>query len=396
MIGVDEAIQRIQAAFSVLGSESVALDKACGRVLAIDAVAKLDQPPASVSAMDGYALRLEDARDAGRALHVIGTAPAGHPFRGTVGQGQAVRIFTGGVVPDGADAILIQENAEARGEEILTLAPATPKHIRPAGLDFRAGVTLVPAGRSLTPRDISLIAAGDLAEVIVRRKPRVAIAATGDELSRPGEPRSQGGIVASSLYGLCAFVEKLGGEPLDLGILRDTAEAIGALPALAGSADLIITLGGASVGDHDLVQRGLEPKGFVLDFWKIAMRPGKPLIFGRLGKTPLIGLPGNPVSAIVCAMLFVRPAVGAMLGSSREPRLLTARSTTALAANDSRQDYIRARLEVRGGELWAEPFRIQDSSMLSAIATADCLLVRRPHAVPVSIGDPVSVLMLDE
>ena len=228
MIGVDEAIQRIRAAFSPIGSERVGLSDASGRVLAVDAIANLDQPPAAVSAMDGYAVRLDDAPEAGRTLRVIGTAPAGHPFLGTVDRGEAVRIFTGGVVPEGANAILIQENAEVRGADIVTLAPATAKHIRPRGLDFHLGATLLPAGRALTPRDISLIAAGDLAEVIVRRRPRVAVAATGDELSRPGEPRSPGGIVASSLYGLCALIEKWGGEPLDLGILRDTAEAIGA------------------------------------------------------------------------------------------------------------------------------------------------------------------------
>jgi molybdopterin molybdotransferase len=396
MIGVDEAIQRIRAAFAVLEPERVPLDKAAGRILAVDAIAKVDQPPAPVSAMDGYAMRFEDARDAGRTLRVVGTAPAGHPFGGKLEPGQAVRIFTGGVIPTGADAILIQENAEVRGEEIVTLAPASPRHIRAAAVDFRRGATLVRAGRRLAARDISLVAAGDLTHVEVRRKPRVAIAATGDELARPGEPRAAGGVVASSLYGVCALVEQWGGAAQDLGILRDTAEAIGELPALAGGADLIVTLGGASVGDHDLVQRALEPKGFILDFWKIAMRPGKPLIFGRLGETPLIGLPGNPVSAMVCAILFVRAALEAMLGTVREQHLLSARSAVSLGANDSRQDYIRARLEVREGELWVEPFSVQDSSALSVLAASQCLLVRPAHAVPISIGAPVSVLMLDD
>lgn len=396
MIGVDEAIRRICAAFVPLEPERVPIDKACGRVLATVAIAKVDHPPASVSAMDGYAVRFEDTRDAGCTLRVIGTAPAGHPFNGAVEPDQAVRIFTGGVVPEGADAILIQENAEARGTEIVTLAPASPKHIRPAALDFRRGASLVPAGRRLTGRDVALIAAGDLADVAVRRKPRVAVAATGDELSRPGELRAAGGVVASSLYGLCALVEEWGGVAQDLGILHDTVEAIGELPGLASGADLIVTLGGASVGDHDLVRRALQPKGFILDFWKIAMRPGKPLIFGRLGNTPLIGLPGNPVSAIVCAILFVRAALEAMLGVTREPRLLTARAAVALGPNNSRQDYIRGRLRVREGEFWVEPFSIQDLSMLSALAAGECLLVRPPHAVPVSVGGPVAVLMLDD
>lgn len=395
MIGVDEAIKRIHSAFAPLEAERVPLTRACGRVLANDAIATVDQPPAAVSAMDGYAVRLEDAHEAGRVLRIIGSAPAGHPFSGRVEPGQALRIFTGGLVPTGADAILIQENARAQGEEIVTLAPASPKHIRPAALDFRSGTLLVPAGRRLTGRDISLIAAGDLPDVMVRPKPRVAIAATGDELSRPGEPRAPGGIAASSLYGLCALVEQWGGQATDLGILRDTVEAIGELPRLAGHSDLVITLGGASVGDHDLVQRALEPKGFVLDFWKIAMRPGKPFIFGRLGATPLIGLPGNPVSAIVCAILFVRAALDAMLGLVPEPCLLSARAAVPLDANDTRQDYIRARLQNREGELWVEPFDVQDSSMLSTLAASQCFLVRPPHAVPVSVGDPVSILMLD-
>jgi molybdopterin molybdotransferase len=396
MLAVDEAVRRIRAAFTPLKLEHVAVGKAQGRILGVEAVAGMDQPPSAVSAMDGYAVRLEDARSAGQILRVIGTSPAGHPFGSSVTQGEAVRIFTGGVVPEGADAILIQENAESRGQEIVTRAAATQKHIRPAGLDFRTGAQLVPAGRKLTARDVSLIAAGDLAQVTVRRKPRVAIAATGDELTRPGEPRIPGGVVASSLYAICGLVEQWGGEANDLGILHDTTEAIGELPAKAKDADLIVTLGGASVGDHDLVQRALEPKGFVLDFWKIAMRPGKPLIFGRLGKTPLIGLPGNPVSAFVCAILFVRPAIEAMLGVVAETRLATARTTLALGVNDSRQDYVRASLHNREGELWVEPLPIQDSSMLSALARADCLLVRTPDAPLVTAGSSVPVLMLDD
>jgi molybdopterin molybdotransferase len=396
MIAVDEAVRRICAAFAPLEPESVPLTEAIGRVLASDAIANVDQPPAAISAMDGYAVRLDDARGAGQTLRIVGSVPAGHPFNETLNRGQCVRIFTGGVVPEGADAILIQENAQARGDEVVTLAPASPKHVRPAALDFCKGAPLVPAGRKLTGRDISLVAAGDLAQVAVRRKPRIGIAATGDELSRPGEPRAPGGVVASSLYGLCALVEEWGGEPQDLGILRDSADAIGELPAIARGADLIVTLGGASVGEHDLVRRALEPKGFILDFWKVAMRPGKPLIFGRLCATPLIGLPGNPVSTIVCAILFVRPALDVMLGRERELRRLSARSAVALGANDSRQDYIRAHLQVRESELWVQPFPIQDSSMLSALAAAECLLVRAPYAVPVSVGDPVSVLMLDD
>ncbi|HTO39838.1 MAG TPA: molybdopterin molybdotransferase MoeA, partial [Rhizomicrobium sp.] len=277
MISVDEARARITAAFSPVDTETIALDHADGRVLAVDATAKRAQPPYPVSAMDGYALRSEDARTPAR-LRIIGTAPAGHPFAGRVGAGQAVRIFTGAVVPEGADAIVIQEDTTADETHVtLQQAAQSGRHIRRTGLDFAAGDVLAAAGKRLTPRDLSLIAAGDSAGVTVRRRPRVAFVATGDELSRPGEMRKPGGIVASSGYGLAAMIARWGGEAIDLGLLPDTVEAFSGLHEKAQGADLLITLGGASVGDHDLVQRALVPKGFALDFWKIAMRPGKPL-----------------------------------------------------------------------------------------------------------------------
>jgi molybdopterin molybdotransferase len=307
-----------------------------------------------------------------------------------------VRIFTGSVVPSGADSIVIQEEATARGAEIIINAGATKgRHVRSAGLDFRRGDVLAPAGRRLSARDLSLLAAGGLSSLDVRRKPRVVFAATGDELSRPGEPRKPGGIIASSGYGLAALIRKWGGEPVDLGILPDTMEAIGSIARNADGADLLVTLGGASVGDHDLVQRALGPKGFTLDFWKIAMRPGKPLIFGRLGSTPLVGLPGNPVSTLVCAILFVRPALTALLGTTTSTRTQFAKLGHDLKANDSRQDYIRAALEIRDGEACAVPFDIQDSSMLSVFAKADCLIVRAPGAPASVTGDKVEILVLD-
>jgi molybdopterin molybdotransferase len=396
MISVDEAVLRIASAFTPLESEIVPIDKACGRALAADAIAALDQPPSPVSSMDGYAVRVSDVI-APASLRVIGGAPAGHPFAGTVGKGEAVRIFTGSVVPEGADSIVIQEDAEPTGDTVLLKVPAIPgRHIRVAGLDFKRGAALASKGHRLTARDLSLLAAGDVAHVDVRRRPRIAFAATGDELSRPGEARKDGGIVASSGYGLAAMIEKWGGEPHDLGILPDTAEALAGLPAKAAGADMIITLGGASVGDHDLVKSALAPHGFVLDFWRIAMRPGKPLVFGRLGTTPLLGLPGNPVSTLVCAILFLRPAIAAMLGADTRTPLRSARLARDLAANDTKQDYIRARLEIRDGELWAEPFAVQDSSMLSVFAAADALVLRMPHAVAAKAGDKVDILVLDD
>ncbi len=396
MISVDEAVLRVASAFSPLESETVPIDKAFGRVLSTDAVAALDQPPAPVSSMDGYAVRASDVT-APASLRVIGAAPAGHPFAGQVGKGETVRIFTGGVVPPGADSIVIQEDAEPADDKVLLKAAAIPgRHIRIAGLDFKRGAALAAKGHRLTARDLSLLAAGDISKVEVRRRPRVAFAATGDELSHPGETRKDGGIVASSGYGLAAMIEKWGGEARDLGILPDTAEALAELPAKAAGADVIVTLGGASVGDHDLVKSALAPHGFVLDFWRIAMRPGKPLIFGRLGKTPLLGLPGNPVSTLVCAILFLKPAIAAMLGTDARTPLRTARLTRDLAANDTRQDYIRARLEIRDGELWAEPFAIQDSSMLSVFAAADALVLRMPHAPAAKIGEKIGAIVLDD
>jgi molybdopterin molybdotransferase len=254
---------------------------------------------------------------------------------------------------------------------------------------------LAQSGARLSACDLSLLAAGDIAQVNVRRLPRIALVATGDELSKPGMPRKPGGIVASSGYGLAAMIENWGAAPRDLGILPDTADAIAQIPTLAAGADLIVTLGGASVGDHDLVQSALGPKGFALDFWKIAMRPGKPLIFGRLGDTPMLGLPGNPVSSLVCALLFLKPAIAAMLGTKHEEQILTARLARDLPPNDSRQDYLRAKLELRDGELWADPFPVQDSSMLRTLARADALVIRAVEASAAATGDRVEILRLE-
>ena len=396
MISVEEAIARIISAAGPVESEIVALADAHRRVLARDVIARRDQPPAPVSAMDGYAVRLADADRAPATLRVIGTAPAGHPFAGTVGEGEAVRIFTGAVLPEGADAILLQEDADADGDRVMLRAPATSRHIRRAGLDFRARDVLVAAGRRLTARDLALVAAGDVASVEVRRKPVIAFAATGDELARPGEPQRAGGIVASTGYGLAALIEAWGGSPHDLGILPDTLEALQRIPGVTARADVVVTMGGASVGDHDLVRQALMPKGFALDFWKIAMRPGKPLIFGRLNDKPFLGLPGNPVSGYVCALLFLQPLVAALLGKPFEQPIESARLARALPANEARQDYLRARLLRRNNELWAEPFALQDSSVQSALARADALIVRPPHAPASAEGDRVSVISLAE
>jgi molybdopterin molybdotransferase len=396
MISVEEAEARIAAAFRPLASETVEIGRAEGRVLAADAIARADQPPFAVSSMDGYALRSEDAARPGATLTVVGSAPAGKPFGRAIGKGEAVRIFTGGVVPEGADSIVIQEDAAASENRVqLNVAASRGKHIRAAGLDFHKDEVLLPSGARLTARDVSLLAAADLATVVVRRKPKIGFVATGDELSRPGEPRKPGGIVASSGYGLSVLIARWGGEAVDLGILPDSVDAIAGIAQKAEGADLVVTLGGASVGDHDLIQRALGPQGFALDFWKIAMRPGKPLIFGRLGKTPLLGLPGNPVSTLVCAILFLEPAIAALLGTQSSRTNAQALLSEPLAANDTRQDYIRARRVTKNGEAWVEPFAIQDSSMLKVFAQADCLIVRAPHARAVRPGETVPILLLD-
>ena len=355
MLSVEEATQRILSAFAPLETETIRLEDAFGRTLATDIIAKADQPPFPVSAMDGYAVRSSDRGP----RRLIGHAPAGHPFRGQVGAGETVRLFTGSQVPAGADAVLAQEDAQADGERIsFTAEPFPQKFIRPRGLDFHAGEILLANGTRLSARDMALLAASDFAQLEVRRRPVIAVAATGDELSLPGHARKPGGIVASSLFGLAPWISQWGGIARNLGILPDSAEAIAALAKQ--HCDLLVTTGGASVGDHDLIQSALTPQGFALDFWKIAMRPGKPVIFGRLGTTPLLGLPGNPVSTFVCALLFLKPAILAMLGGDPQTRLKAARLSGALNANGERQDYMRATGEWHDGQLWVRPLPAQD------------------------------------
>lgn len=396
MISVAEARARIVSQIAVLPAEQVAVTEALGRVLAADVVARRTQPPTAVSAMDGYAVRAEDVAAVPAELRVVGAAPAGGAFDGRVGAGEAVRIFTGGPVPDGADAIVIQEDVDRDGERITVReGAAAGTYVRPAGLDFAAGDVGLRAGRVLSPRDVAFAAAMDHPWLAVRRRPRVALLASGDEIVRPGEPIGPNQIVSSNTLGLAAFVRSCGGEAIDLGIAPDTIEGLKRLAAGARGADLLITTGGASVGEHDLVARALAELGLDLDFWKIAMRPGKPLMSGRIGEVPMLGLPGNPVSTMVCAEIFLRPAIAALLGLEHAPRLHAASAATAIAANDRREDYLRSTLS-RGdeGRLLVTPFARQDSSMLSRLALADCLLVRAPHAPALPAGAPVEILPL--
>jgi molybdopterin molybdotransferase len=399
MLSVAEAQARILAAMPVLPAEVVALAEAFGRVLAEDAAARVTQPPTPVSAMDGYAVRGADVASAPATLAVIGEAPAGHLFDGTVGPGQAVRIFTGGAVPDGADTIVIQEDTEADGATVI-VREATPagRYVRPAGLDFKAGEVGLRANRRLKARDVGLAAAMNLPWLTVRRRPRVALLATGDEIVRPGEPLGRGQIVSSNATAMAALVRAAGGEPVDLGIAADEAGALRRHAAAARGADLLVTLGGASVGEHDLVRDALADDGLALNFWQIAMRPGKPLMFGRFGDIPLLGMPGNPVSSIVCGLLFVQPAIRAMLGlSPATPPHGRAVLGRDLPQNDRREDYLRATLDRRAGADWvATPFERQDSSMLSRLAAADCLVIRPPLAAAAKAGDAVAIIDLGE
>ena len=397
MISIEDARARILAAFAPVGAETVALAEACGRISAAAVIARRTQPPADVSAMDGYAVRAEDARD-GATLRVIGSAPAGHPFAGRIGAGETVRIFTGSILPEGADAVLLQEDAEAEGETVRVRESARPgRHIRRMGEDFARDEPIIAAGRRLSPRDIGLAAAANHPWLQVHRRPRVAVLATGDEIALPGEPIPQGGIVSSNAHALAAMLTSLGAVASVLPIAADDPDAIAQAADAARGFDLLLTTGGASVGAHDLVQAGLARRGFAVDFWKIAMRPGKPLMFGRLGEMPVLGLPGNPVAAFVCGLLFVRPAVLRLAGLAGAPLpMVTAETATSLAANDRRFDFLRARLrDEPGGRCVVEAFAVQDSAMQAVLARADALILRPPFAPALAAGAAVEIIRFD-
>lgn len=386
MLSVAEALARVLALMRPVGVERVALAEAVGRVLAEPVSAARDQPPFAASAMDGYAVRAADAT-AGAVLRVVGEAPAGRAWAGAVGAGEAVRIFTGAPMPQGADAVLIQEDADRDGDALrVREAPAPGAWLRPRGLDFAAGAQIA-APRRLSPADIALAAAMNAAHLVVRRRPVVALIPTGDELVEPGDTPGPDQIVASSGYGVAALLAQHGAAPRLTPIAGDSVASLRkALDAAAG-ADLIVTLGGASVGDYDLVRHVAD----ALDFYRVAIRPGKPLMAGRVGATPLIGLPGNPVSAMVCGHVFLRPALDAMLGLPAGPlRRAQARLAQDVPAGGPREHYMRAALGPEG----VAPFADQDSSVQSLMAEADALLVRPPHAPAAQAGATVEIIGL--
>jgi molybdopterin molybdotransferase len=395
----DAKAKLLSRAFPVRESELVSLQAANGRVSAASVVARLTQPPFNASAMDGYALRAEDAREVGAVLSVIGTAAAGHPFGGRVGPGEAIRIFTGAAVPEGADTVLIQEDAQPLdGNRVRTKCLVTMgRHIRPRGQDFIQDEAVLPAGSLLDYSHLTVAAAMNHASLPVYRKPKIAILATGDELLPPGSIPADGQIIASNTFGVRALVEDNGGDVIDLGIVADRQDDIRQAVdrARIAGADVLVTLGGASVGDHDLVQSTLKAAGMELDFWRIAMRPGKPLMVGNLDEMQVLGLPGNPVASLVCALLFLEPLVRTLAHLPERKREAQALAAHDLPANDQRQDYLRAKLsQGADGEMTAMPFKKQDSSMMKTFAQSDALIIRPPHAPVLPARAPCPVLLL--
>ncbi|HTT48074.1 MAG TPA: gephyrin-like molybdotransferase Glp [Pseudolabrys sp.] len=398
LMPVAEALKRVLADARALPDETVALNEAHGRVLTEDLSALRTQPPAAVSAMDGYAVRAADVAQAPVKLKLIGEVAAGHPFAGKVERGEAARIFTGGVMPVGADTVVIQEVTTRDGDTVTIQKPtAKGRNVRACGIDFTQGEALLCKGRRLTDRDLMLAAAMNYPTLPVHRRPKIAVLGTGDELVAPGGKPTEGEIVYSNGFALMALARGEGTEVSDLGIAPDRVEDIAAAVRRARDwgADILLTSGGASVGEHDLVQRALASEGLALSFWRVALRPGRPMMHGRLGGMQVLGVPGNPVSSYVCAFLFLVPLIRRLAGRTDiEPIPEPARLGRDLPANDERADYMRATLAAGPDGPVATPLPNQDSSLMAPLAKADCLLIREPNAPFAAAGSPCVILKL--
>jgi molybdopterin molybdotransferase len=398
LISVEEALARVLDGVTPLPAEEIPIGEAHGRVLAGTLAARRTQPPADLSSMDGYAVQAADIATVPANMRLIGESAAGKPFDGTMRAGETVRVFTGSVMPQGAQQVVPQENVDRNGDQVTINSPPKSKFVRRQGLDFKAGQVMLETGRRLNARDIGLLAAMDYARVAVARRPRVAILPTGDELVAPGTGDAPDRIVASNPHTLSALIRQENAEPIDLGIVPDRIELIAAAigRARALEADVLVTLGGASVGDHDLIAPALAEAGIPLSFHRIAMRPGRPMLLGLASGIRVLGLPGNPVSTFVCAFLFLLPLLRKLQGrADLLPEAEKAALGRALDQNDHRQDFLRAKL-ARGpdGQLVATPFKLQDSSILSVLHAADCLIVRPPHAPAAAEGSPCEVLRI--
>jgi molybdopterin molybdotransferase len=399
LLPVEEALARLLAAVEQpTAIETIRIEQAVNRVLAEPLMATRAQPPFPASAMDGYAVRAADLA-IGKPLKLIGESAAGRGYHKPLHPAETVRIFTGAPVPDGADTILIQENANAQGDQITPTQTETKgRYIRKAGADFTAGQRFFAAGYRLRPKDMALAASLGIAMAMVRRPPRVAVLATGDELVNPGEVPGPDQIIAANHLSVMALAEKAGAEARFLGIARDDLGVLASSIKTARDwpADILVTMGGASVGDHDLVQQALAIAGMDLAFWRIAMRPGKPLMFGALGETRVLGLPGNPASSVVCAHLFLKPLIAAFLGQPQHDQTEIGRLGKDLPANDQRQDYLRATLAAGDdGVPVLTPRPQQDSSLTHVLAEADALVIRAPHADAAKAGDKCLYISLD-
>ena len=396
---VEDALARVlDGVMPLTETRQLELLAAHGSVLAATLIARHTQPPFNASAMDGYAVRAADVAALPATLRVIGEAAAGRGFVGTVGAGEAVRIFTGAPMPGGTDAVVIQENTRSDGKSVTVISgQPDAEHVRPLGGDFRRDEALIATGTRLSARHLTLAAAAGHAHLVVRRPPIVAILATGDELVPAGVEPARDQIVCSNPIGVAAMVGAAGGEPRLLGIARDTRESLEAKIAAARDADILVTLGGASVGDHDLVGPVLVDRGMDLAFWKIAMRPGKPMLFGRLGRQRVLGLPGNPVSSLITARLFLVPLVRALLGLEANPdKIQMARCAVPLPANGPRAHYMRATWVRHGdGSASVVPLPNQDSSLLTPLASAEVLIVRPAGAAPIAAGGAVMMMPID-